>query len=431
MRILAIRGENLASLADFFEVDFEAEPIQSSGIFAITGPTGAGKTTILDAICLALFDRLPRMDGAETGASTGQVDGDGAPRVRYDGVRGILRHSAGDGFAEIDFVGQDGRRYRSRWEVNRARRRANGRLQDQKITLTDIESGTIIGDKKTDTLQQIAKRIGLSFDQFRRSVLLVQGDFDTFIKAGSKDRAELLERITGTGIYSLISQAAFARAKQEREALRDLETQLGEHKPLNDEERAAAEARIKEVQIEVDRIETERGAILKAQEWYDTKTRLDTRVAEGDAALTQALETDQAAEAERATLTVVLKAFSLRAELEAAAATGRKLAEAEKALVDAVKAERKAGEEREQAVTASDVAKAKRDEQRAAYDTIGPELDKAKEIDAKIDAAKTDLAERKSLLERRISEKDASGKAVAQVEAALKSVHDQQVNDDR
>jgi DNA repair protein SbcC/Rad50 len=185
------------------------------------------------------------------------------------------------------------------------------------------------------------------------------------------------------------------------------------------------------VQIEVDRIETERGAILKAQEWYDTKTRLDTRVAEGDAALTQALETDQAAEAERATLTVVLKAFSLRAELEAAAATGRKLAEAEKALVDAVKAERKAGEEREQAVTASDVAKAKRDEQRAAYDTIGPELDKAKEIDAKIDAAKTDLAERKSLLERRISEKDASGKAVAQVEAALKSVHDQQVNDDR
>jgi exonuclease SbcC len=128
---------------------------------------------------------------------------------------------------------------------------------------------------------------------------------------------------------------------------------------------------------------------------------------------------------------VVLKAFSLRSELEAAAETGRKLAETEKALVDAVEAERKAGEEREQAITASDAAKAKRDEQRAAYDTIGPELDKAKELDAKIDAAKTDLAERKSLLERRISEKDTSGKAVAQVEAALKSVHDQRANDDR
>jgi exonuclease SbcC len=431
MRILAIRGENLASLADVFEVDFEVEPIRSSGIFAITGPTGAGKTTLLDAICLALFDRLPRMDGAETGASVGRSDGDGAPQVKYNDVRGILRHSAGKGFAEIDFVGQDGRRYRSRWELNRARNRVSGRLQNQKITLTDIETGAIIGDKKTDTLQQLEKRVGLSFEQFRRSVLLAQGDFDTFIKAGSKDRAELLEKITGTEIYSRISQAAFARAKQERETLRDLETQLGEHKPLNDEERAAAEARIKEAQIEVDHREAERGAILKAQEWYDTKSRLDTRVAEGDAALTQALELDQAAEADRARLTAVLKAFSLRAELEAAAASGRKLAEAEKALVDAVEAERKAIDGLEQAVTASNDAKAKRDEKRAAYDAIGPELDKAKELDAKIDAAKTDLADRKSLLERRISEKDVSGKAVAEVEAALKSVHDQRANDDR
>src|SRR5437763_1649580 len=149
MRILAIRGENLASLSDFFEVDFEAEPIQSSGIFAITGPTGAGKTTILDAICLALFDRLPRMDSAERGASIGRVDGDSAPHVKYDDVRSMLRHGAGFGYAEIDFIGQDGRCYRSRWEVNRARRRASGRLQDQQITLTDIESGMIIGDKKT------------------------------------------------------------------------------------------------------------------------------------------------------------------------------------------------------------------------------------------------------------------------------------------
>ena len=164
MRILAIRGENLASLAEVFGVDFDAEPIRSSGIFAITGPTGSGKTTLLDAICLALFDRLPRMDTAERGASIGRVDGDSGQQAKYDDVRGILRHGAGTGYAEIDFIGQDGRRYRSRWEVNRARRRVNGRLQDQKITLTDIESGTIIGDKKTDTLQQIAKRIGLSFD---------------------------------------------------------------------------------------------------------------------------------------------------------------------------------------------------------------------------------------------------------------------------
>jgi DNA repair protein SbcC/Rad50 len=429
MRILALRGENLASLADAFEVDFEAEPIRSAGIFAITGPTGAGKTTLLDAICLALFDSLPRMDTAERGAAIGRVDGDSASQVKYDDVRGILRHGAGAGYAEIDFVGQDGRRYRSCWEVNHARNRASGRLQNQKITLTDIESGEIIGDKKTDTLQQIEKRIGLSFDQFRRSVLLAQGDFDTFIRAGSKDRAELLERITGTEIYSRISQAAYARAKQEREALRDLETQLGEHQPLSDEERAAAEARVTEAKTEVDRTEAERAAINKAQEWYNTKSLLDVQVAAGDAALTQALETDQAADTDRATLMVVKQAFSLRAELEAASATSRRLAEAEKALVSAMEAERKAVDARDQAVTASDAAKAERDEKRAAYDAIGPELDKAQRLDAMMETAKTDLATRKNLLERSLLAEDEARKVVVDVEDALKAARDQHERD--
>src|SRR3989338_6138421 len=431
MRILAIRGENLASLSDPFEIDFEAEPIQTSGIFAITGPTGAGKTTILDAICLALFDSLPRMDTAERSASVGRAESDSGQQVKYDDVRGILRHGAGAGYAEVDFVGQDARRYRSRGEVNRARGKASGKLQNQRITLTDIDSGEIVGDKKTDTLQEIKKRIGLSFDQFRRSVLLAQGDFETFIKAGAKDRAELLERITGTEIYSRISQAAFDRAKKEREAIRDFETQLGEHQPLTDEEKAAVEERVKETKSEVDRIEAERAAIGKAQEWYDVQSRVEARVAEGEATLTQALGLDQAADADRAILTVVLKAFSLRAELEAAAATDKKLVEAEKALVDAVQADRKAVEERDQATTASNAARAERDEKRAAYDAIGAELDKAKELDAKVDTAKTDLADRKSLLERRISEKDAAQTAVTDVEAALLSARHQYENDSR
>ena len=155
MRILAIRGKNLASLADAFEIDFEAEPIRSAGIFAITGPTGAGKTTLLDAVCLALFDSLPRMDSADRSAAIGRVDGDSMGKVKYDDVRGILRHGAGAAYAEVDFSGQDGRRYRARWEVNRARGRANGNLQNQKLSLHDIASGELIGDKKTDTLQQI------------------------------------------------------------------------------------------------------------------------------------------------------------------------------------------------------------------------------------------------------------------------------------
>lgn len=429
MRILTIRGENLASLCDPFEVDFEAEPIRSAGIFAITGPTGAGKTTLLDAICLALFDSLPRMDSAEGGASIGRVDGDSSQQAKYDDVRGILRHGAGSGYAEVDFVGQDGRRYRSRWDVNRARSKANGKLQSQKITLTDIESREIIGDKKTDTLQQIEKRIGLSFHQFRRSVLLAQGDFDTFIKAGSKERAELLERITGTEIYSKLSQAAFARAKQEREALQSLETQLGEHQPLADEARAAAEQRVKDAKSAVDSNEVARMAISKARDWYDAQSRLDTRVEEGIVALTHALECDQTASGDRATLAMAKMAFSLRAEFETASTTSRKLAAAGTGLAAALEAERRSIEERDHAVEVSQAAKAERDEKRAAYDAIGPALDEAKRLDAVIDTAKVDLVSRKALLEKSVCEKDATRKAVTDIEAALRSVREQREND--
>ena len=59
MKIVAIRGKNLASLEGEFMIDFTVEPLCSAGIFAITGSTGAGKSTLLDALCLALFDCTP------------------------------------------------------------------------------------------------------------------------------------------------------------------------------------------------------------------------------------------------------------------------------------------------------------------------------------------------------------------------------------
>jgi DNA repair protein SbcC/Rad50 len=425
MRILAIRGENLASLSDPFEVDFEAEPIRTSGIFAITGPTGAGKTTILDAICLALFDSLPRMDTAERSASIGRVDADGGQQIRYDDVRGILRHGAGAGYAEVDFVGQDGRRYRSRWEVKRSRGKAGGKLQNQRITLIDIESGEIVGDKKTDTLQEIEKRIGLSFDQFRRSVLLAQGDFDTFIRAGSKDKAELLERITGTEIYSRISQAAFGRGKEERQALRDLETQLGEHQPLGDEERVVAEKRMELAKSELSRVETEKAILAKAKDWYDTKAQLDARVADGEKALAAALKAHGIAEPDRAALALAKKALGLRAELEVATAANDQLIKAEAALSDAVTAEQEAADQRDKALLASNDSRVDRDEKRAAYDALGPQLDKAQRLDAVIETTTAELARRAEIVEQCIREKDAASHAVTEVENALTTTHDQ------
>ncbi len=63
MRILAIRGKNLASLAEPFEILLNAGPLEQAGLFAITGQTGAGKSTILDALCLALVRQNPAPAG--------------------------------------------------------------------------------------------------------------------------------------------------------------------------------------------------------------------------------------------------------------------------------------------------------------------------------------------------------------------------------
>ena len=211
MRILAIRGANLASLGGEFSVDLAGGPLAGAGLFAITGPTGAGKSTLLDALCLALYDRTPRLD-ARGGALIGPADGDGTLRLGANDVRTLLRHGAASGAAEVDFVGRDGRRWRARWSVRRARNRSEGRLQAQEMSLCELPTGRAFGGTKKETLAAIEAQIGLSFDQFRRSALLAQGDFAAFLRAGAGERAELLERMTGTEIYGEVSMAVHQRA---------------------------------------------------------------------------------------------------------------------------------------------------------------------------------------------------------------------------
>lgn len=118
MRVLAIRGRNLASIAGDFAIDFEAEPLAGSGIFAITGPTGAGKSTLLDALSLALFGKVPRLSAAPASASIRTADDQ---EIQAGDPRAILRHGTGDGYAEADFAMPGGGRYRARWSVARAR----------------------------------------------------------------------------------------------------------------------------------------------------------------------------------------------------------------------------------------------------------------------------------------------------------------------
>ncbi|WP_225172855.1 AAA family ATPase [Bradyrhizobium sp. BRP19] len=235
MRILVIRGENLASLGAPFEIDLAAEPLAGSGLFAITGETGAGKSTILDALCLALYGEYPRVS---VGRRENAPDPSGEAISIHDG-RAILRRDAGSGYAEVDFVGQDGERYRVRWEANRARGRANGRLQNEQRSLYRLDDGSAVATGKTQVREAVERRTDLTFDQFRRTVLLAQGEFDAFLLAAESERAELLEKITGTEIYAAISVHVHDGTDARRRIVEQLERRRDDIGLLDDEARQA------------------------------------------------------------------------------------------------------------------------------------------------------------------------------------------------
>jgi exonuclease SbcC len=220
MKINAIRIKNLASLEGLTEIDFTAEPLASAGIFAITGPTGAGKSTVLDALCLALYGKTPRyLQAKEMGIEIHDVQG---TTMSQGDVRGILRDGTSDGFAEVDFMGIDGQNYRANWSVRRARNKAEGSLQADQITLKNISNRIDLPGKKAETLKEIERLVGLNFEQFTRSVLLAQGDFTAFMKANKDEKSSLLEKLTGTHIYSEISKKIFEKCRNEENILREL-----------------------------------------------------------------------------------------------------------------------------------------------------------------------------------------------------------------
>lgn len=230
MKILAIRGKNLASLEGEFDIDFTSDPLKSAGIFAITGQTGAGKSTILDALCLALFDNAPRLNKAEA-----LYDVEDKTITQKDS-RNILRRGTSEGYAEVDFIVLNGDKYRSRWMVRRARRKADGALQATSIKLDNLTTNREEQGTKSNLLNRIVELIGLTFDQFTRAVLLAQGDFANFLKAKSSEKAELLEKLTGTEIYSKISVSIYQKTSDAKNALDLILQRMKDVKLLTDEE---------------------------------------------------------------------------------------------------------------------------------------------------------------------------------------------------
>ncbi|MEK4033772.1 AAA family ATPase [Methylocystis sp. IM3] len=393
MRILAIRGENLASLAAPFALEFEREPLRSAGLFAIAGETGAGKSTILDALCLALYDDFPRV--VAPGGSEEVPDASGE-RIKENDPRTILRRGAARGFAEVDFSGRDGRLYRARCDLTRARGRASGRLQNRIRSLWRIDESGEIVEAVESGVEAVNRRVAaltdLTFDQFRRTALLAQGDFDAFLRAKPNERADLLEKITGAEIYGLLSRRAYEKTREAGDRVKRLEEALAEIGAMTEEARAG-------LLTEKEALVARRAALDAAQQEVVEALRRLAAHEQAAAKLAQA-EADHAAAAQaldalaqererrdalerveplRGPRDETQKARSQLAEKEAAAARATEVAGAARVAVDAAQEKLRLAVE---ALEASAVG----------VEQMKPLWEKAAELDALIDGQKREVA---------------------------------------
>ena len=223
MQILSIRGENIASLAKPFEIRLDDGPLASAGLFAITGETGAGKSSLLDAMCLALYGDCPRLSGSGTREAVEDVDGSA---LRATDARMVLRRGAARGLAEVTFRATDGEVYTAGWSARRARDRIDGRLQAVDRSLLRVSDGQVLESQLSRVNDRVTELTGLTYDEFRRTVLLAQGDFDAFLSAQTGERAAILEKVTGTQIYRDISRRIYERNTGAQPRQKPTSTQL-------------------------------------------------------------------------------------------------------------------------------------------------------------------------------------------------------------
>ncbi|MHB8908029.1 MAG: AAA family ATPase [Syntrophales bacterium] len=229
MRILGVRFKNLNSLVGEWQVDFTHPAYASDGIFAITGPTGAGKTTIMDAVCLALYGSTPRLKKVTKGGNE------------------IMSRQTGECFAEATFETGKGR-YRCHWSQRRARKKPDGELQQARHEIVDAATGEVLESKINQVGERIVAVTGMDFGRFTQSMLLAQGGFAAFLQASPSERSPILEQITGTEIYSRISVQVHERRAAELEKIELLQTELKGIRILGEEEERELQNRLKEKQ---------------------------------------------------------------------------------------------------------------------------------------------------------------------------------------
>ncbi len=316
MRILVIRGKNLASLAEAFTLDLEAEPLRGAGLFAITGETGAGKSTILDALCLALYGTTPRLEGD---GDKEEIPDPSGKSMKAKDPRTVLRRGASEGMAEVEFASHDGARHRATWLVRRAHGKAAGAVMHFERMLMRLGhdgawAPIATGKKQVETA--IEELTELDFAQFRRTALLAQGEFDAFLRADDSQRADILEKITATGVYGRISIDIHRQADAATRAVAELKARRDAIAVLDDAALAGLADRRQAAEVALARLSQEAASLTQEKARRIAFDEAEHRVATATAALDAALAASQQGEPLRQRRALIARVEPMRRVLE-------------------------------------------------------------------------------------------------------------------
>ncbi len=255
MRILKLYIKNLASI-ESAEIDFTASPLVDSPLFLICGATGSGKTTILDAITIALYNQTSRF--SESIKTEGVIDdnGDYDERVKSDNTIRLVRRGADMSSVVLYFESVEGKEYKVEWGVERRKHKRN--FKDIKWDVTFVRDGKVVTlTKSREVAAELTRAAGLDFQQFTRTTLLAQGKFTEFLKSKDDEKSEILEKIMGTDIYTRIGKAVQATSKEKLDGVNHIKDKIGNVDLLpEDEERKLVED-IEAIKREVSNLDKE------------------------------------------------------------------------------------------------------------------------------------------------------------------------------
>ena len=251
MKIEKIIIENINSI-EKAEISFSEGILANEPLFLITGETGSGKSTILDAITLALYDKSPRYENTKNKEKTEN----GLSSMQS--TTNALRKGTNDGKAEVWFaIGSE--EYIATWQMHRTRTGKYDMTNRRKLEVVKGDERIVLETKIDAVNQQVAELVGLTYDQFVRSVMLAQGQFNTFLTSEKAKQTEILEMLTGTEVYSKIAEIVGRKkndAKNEADKANELYNSLSNN-ILSDEELTALNDELTKSQADSDKTEAE------------------------------------------------------------------------------------------------------------------------------------------------------------------------------